>query len=131
MQILTPSHPRWREFTSTLSDRLLAEVPAHRTSGCDNTHREAVAVMTVMGDIDIKASLTFFEKYGGYCDCEILFNVAKNVGCTDENDDDPRFPPGPSIRCKECGTTGTVYFFGRELVCKACGRMSEASEEAC
>jgi len=28
-----------------------------------------------MSNVDIDASLKFFEMHGGHCDCEILFNV--------------------------------------------------------
>jgi hypothetical protein len=31
--------------------------------------------MTEMGNVDIPASIAFFEEHGGYCDCEILLNV--------------------------------------------------------
>jgi len=35
----------------------------------------AAAIMQSMGDVDISASLAYFEHLGGFCDCEILFNV--------------------------------------------------------
>lgn len=28
-----------------------------------------------MGGIDIESTMEFFNSHGGYCDCEILFNV--------------------------------------------------------
>ena len=31
--------------------------------------------MAEMGDINIEATLAYFEDHGGYCDCEILMNV--------------------------------------------------------
>jgi hypothetical protein len=31
--------------------------------------------MKTMGGIDIVASLDYFARHGGYCDCEILMNV--------------------------------------------------------
>jgi hypothetical protein len=38
-------------------------------------HRYSKQVMNEMGNIDIPASLAFFKDHGGFCDCEILFNV--------------------------------------------------------
>ena len=35
----------------------------------------AAAIMQARADVDIAASLSYFEHLGGYCDCEILFNV--------------------------------------------------------
>jgi uridine phosphorylase len=26
-------------------------------------------------DVDVAASLAYFEEHGGYCDCEVVFNV--------------------------------------------------------
>ena len=37
--------------------------------------RHAEAVLTELGGIDIDGTLAFFREHGGYCDCEILFNV--------------------------------------------------------
>ena len=85
MEIMDHSNARWDEFI----DRL--EGPA----GCDFKEKEpgnvnsvtwkcagghdksiAIKILEDMGDIDIPESLRFFDKNGGHCDCEILFNVA-------------------------------------------------------
>jgi hypothetical protein len=31
--------------------------------------------MKNMGRVDIDGSIAFFQEHGGWCDCEILFNV--------------------------------------------------------
>ena len=37
----------------------------------------ATAILKDMGgDIDVEASLAYFEQHGGHCDCEILMNVS-------------------------------------------------------
>jgi hypothetical protein len=68
MAIMTPNHPLWDEFIERL------DAVADR---CDSTSNKplARAILETMPDIDIDASFAFFEKYGGYCDCEILLNV--------------------------------------------------------
>ena len=72
LEILTPKSSRWNEFVDALDAAL-------QKSGCDaETQRLAKAIMTTMPDIDVAGSLAFFEEHGGYCDCEILFNVDPN-----------------------------------------------------
>jgi rhodanese-related sulfurtransferase len=83
---MSPTHFRWPEFVSRL------EGP----EGCDfreengkfsfkcgggNDKSKATAILKDMGfdDLSIRQSLAYFEKHGGYCDCEILFNVDKRL----------------------------------------------------
>jgi hypothetical protein len=77
-EVLTPENPRWEQFTAAMLDSMesmeLCDGDA-RQAEPDKVHRHAKAVMTAMGDIDIAATLAFFEAHGGYCDCEILLNV--------------------------------------------------------
>jgi hypothetical protein len=81
-EVLTTESPRWDEFANKLDSAIAA-------LGCDgdesegpnpdqpnpNHYRHAKQIMTAMGDIDIPASLAFFESRHGFCDCEILLNV--------------------------------------------------------
>jgi len=67
--ILNTDNPRWDEF----AQRLVDELPG--PGCCDHSHRAAKRIMTDMGNINIPASIEFFEENGGYCDCEILLNV--------------------------------------------------------
>jgi hypothetical protein len=85
-ETLTPSSPRWNEFYNALADTLTisADPGTWRCDGDqgmnkdtpERVHRYAKTVMANMGNVDVEASLKFFEEHGGYCDCEILFNVA-------------------------------------------------------
>ena len=74
--VMTPAHPRWAEFYNRLADRL--EIPDKPlTEGrkyCDHTMATAFELLNAMG-MDVAASLKYFGKHGGYCDCEILMNV--------------------------------------------------------
>lgn len=84
--MMTPKHKDWKEFR----DRL--EGP----EGCDfrkddageirwncaggevpERHVKAGAILESMGfdEAEVRASLRYFEEHGGYCDCEVLFNV--------------------------------------------------------
>ncbi len=81
-RLMWPGHSRWTEFRQRL------EGP----DGCDFKKDEngkitwrckggkdktlATEIMQSMGDVDIPASLAYFEQLSGFCDCEILFNVA-------------------------------------------------------
>jgi hypothetical protein len=44
--------------------------------GSDKSRAERI--LGSIPDIDIPATLAFFEQHGGYCDCEIVANVEDN-----------------------------------------------------
>ncbi|WP_161850225.1 DUF2695 domain-containing protein [Bradyrhizobium sp. CCBAU 051011] len=79
-EILTPKSARWKSFVVLLGNTLTDGLP-EGTWRCGNDgsggsrHRYAEAVMAELGGIDIDGTLAFFREHGGYCDCEILFNV--------------------------------------------------------
>jgi len=68
-EILTTDHPRFREFRVRLA-RWLATRRAY------NDYRYSRYVLEEMGDFDVAATLAHYRKRGGYCDVEILYNVA-------------------------------------------------------
>lgn len=84
MSTMTPNHPRWEEFYERLEGpegcNFHEKIPGDKKSvtwkckaGRDKSL--AQAILEKMDAIDVPASLSFFETRGGYCDCEILFNV--------------------------------------------------------
>lgn len=80
MEIMTPTNPRWDEFTEKLGgeDGCNFREKDGKTIWTCNGEKDrpfARKILTEMGDIDIDATMEFFNKHGGYCDCEILFNV--------------------------------------------------------
>jgi Protein of unknown function (DUF2695) len=80
LEILTPASPRWSLFVRLLGNTLTDGLPADTwRCGDDGSggskHRYAEAVMAELGGIDIDGTLEFFQQHGGFCDCEILFNV--------------------------------------------------------
>ena len=84
MRVMTADHERWNEFAERLEgpegcnfrrdDK--GEMTWNCAGGTDKSL--AVAILHRMGeDIDIPASLAYFEEHGGFCDCEIIFNVVE------------------------------------------------------
>lgn len=78
-----PGHPRWREF----SERLVGPEGCDFREGDDGPtwkcgggtdKSKATAILREMGGADVDASLAHYEDHGGYCDCEIIFNVGGN-----------------------------------------------------
>jgi hypothetical protein len=76
-EILTPNSKHWVPFINALGH-------AVQVNGCDgdaginnylDVYRQSKQIMADMGNVDIPASLTFFQNNGGHCDCEILLNV--------------------------------------------------------
>lgn len=85
MDIMTAEHPRWVEFCKRLegpegcnfrqTDPDDPDTLVWRCSGGPDRSR-AKAILEDMG-CDIEQSCDYFEDNGGYCDCEILFNVRR------------------------------------------------------
>ncbi len=79
--VMTPAHPLWEEFVQRLEGPEGCDFQQDETGqwqwqcqgGTDKS--KAIAILETMPDIDVEASLDYFERHGGYCDCEILFNV--------------------------------------------------------
>jgi hypothetical protein len=84
---MTKRHPRWAEFIEMLEGPMgcnfKESVPGDINSttwdcsGLDDFKRTR-AILTNMG-LDAVAtakSIEYFEKHSGWCDCEVLFNVA-------------------------------------------------------
>jgi Protein of unknown function (DUF2695) len=70
--IIHPDNPRWGEFTEALYKSLGYE---KLPGSCINDLSHATKVLTEMGNVDIEGTLEYCRDNGGFCDCEILFNV--------------------------------------------------------
>lgn len=69
--IMSQDHPRWDEFIEKLEDSDAMQKCSAKT---DRIY--AKNILETMSDIDIEGSMSFFESRGGFCDCEILLNIA-------------------------------------------------------
>lgn len=69
-QVLTPQHPAWNRFAETLYEIL---------ENCGGCFGDLRTCNTLLDDSPFhkEATLAYFEKNGGYCDCEVLINVDK------------------------------------------------------
>ena len=79
---MTPQHPRWDEFCERLEGPEgcdFQKVGADTRWSCEGGTEKprATRILTAMGlsAEDVQWSLAYFEELGGFCDCEILFNV--------------------------------------------------------
>ena len=67
-QILNFDHELWDEFENGMQDSTV----------CDATTKFAKSILERLAKdapIDIEGTLCWFQSMGGYCDCEINFNV--------------------------------------------------------
>lgn len=79
-EIMTPDHPRWEEFMEKLAGPDGCNLdPEKDTWECHHDFRFAKKILSSMPEIDVEESLLFFKRHGGYCDCEIGFNVTTDV----------------------------------------------------
>jgi hypothetical protein len=68
LTILTIDDPRWSEFT-----RLLFYEVA---DGCTGCFAASIKILEAMGDVDITATLEYFEKHDAVCDCTVLCSMS-------------------------------------------------------
>jgi len=71
MEIITIYHKRFWEFIEQLEPHAM---------NCHNNLDGAVKVLNQMGSVDVSKSIQYLEANGGYCDCEIMFNIAVGGG---------------------------------------------------
>ncbi|HKB38214.1 MAG TPA: DUF2695 domain-containing protein [Gemmataceae bacterium] len=85
MDVMQSEHPRWEEFVERTTMAIAGSVTGIDVDaalrGC-NGHRlggalfeSAWAVLAYM-DMDVERSIEFFEAHGGFCDCEVMLNIA-------------------------------------------------------
>lgn len=115
MRLMTINNSRWDEFRDELAELIAI-------NGCDETAERpnAKAVLAGMGFAaeDIKASLDYFEKDGGCCDCEILLKVGAS-----ENFREVGF------QCCHCNTVfDNLDGHGFAVLCHKCYDSTSAGE---
>ena len=84
-EIMTTKNKRWKEFLERLKGKegcnFREEEPDNFQSliwDCSGGRDKTLAtkILKKMNNINLNASLYYYEENGGYCDCEILINVA-------------------------------------------------------
>jgi Protein of unknown function (DUF2695) len=83
VEVVSPRHDRWEEFCGRLAGPQGVNF-RHDENGelrwdCDS--RDIIYAMRILQQMEfnkasVDASLSYFRDHGGFCDCEILFNVA-------------------------------------------------------
>ena len=79
-QPITPSHPKWEEFFDRLSGPEgcdFTETSARCTGGIDRPFSRRILASLGFSEREIAASLGYFKRHGGYCDCEVVMNVGR------------------------------------------------------
>jgi hypothetical protein len=79
--VMTPINPRWQTFCEKLAGGVEHRCNGHLRldDGTLNPESFAVQILSEMDYIDVESSITFFERHGGDCDCEILLNVEDSL----------------------------------------------------
>lgn len=81
--IMDRNHPKWDEFIQRLEGpegcNFREEVPGDSktiTWTCKGGKDKSFSKNLLKDyNVDIEGSLSWFEKNGGFCDCEILYNI--------------------------------------------------------
>lgn len=74
---MNKNHPQWITFIEKLEAACDFRATENNdfTWNCNHDHEFSRKILTSFENIDIERSIKFFEESGGFCDCEILFNV--------------------------------------------------------
>lgn len=76
-EIVRPGHPKWKDFVEKLEETCnFKTVKGKTTWDCSGDLSFARTILEEMQDVDIERTLEWFEEHGGFCDCEILLNIA-------------------------------------------------------
>jgi hypothetical protein len=82
-KVMSPGDPQWDRFYDLLQgpegcNFHKADVPGGFTWTCDCDVERPLTrkiLEKYFPTHDVGASLAYFEQHGGYCDCEVIFNV--------------------------------------------------------
>ena len=84
LKMMTPKHKHWHIFVSKLEGPLGCNFRTEDADtpllwDCEHNHKYATKILGMMGYTpgQIKKTIEYFRQQGGYCDCEVLFNVDK------------------------------------------------------
>ena len=78
MNTMTPEHVDWKKFCDALASPEFCNFTEDGRWLCAGGTDKTFAVKLLerdYPDVDIEETLSYFENHGGFCDCEILFNV--------------------------------------------------------
>lgn len=73
---ILPRHPHWGEFLERLAGPDACNFTADRWT-CFGDVRYTKRILRDMGqdELSIEVSTAYFRDHGGYCDCEVIFNI--------------------------------------------------------
>jgi hypothetical protein len=78
-EIMTPAHPQWNAFMTLLTGEEGCNFQKGKKGPrwlCAHGFEFTRAILSKhFPQVDIEESLKSFQSHGGYCDCEIVFNV--------------------------------------------------------
>lgn len=73
-QILTKKHNCWEKLIVRLENAL--NKSQNGSFGCHGDLRHTKKILKSLSNIDVKGTIKYLKDHGGFCDCEVLMNVA-------------------------------------------------------
>lgn len=86
IDVMTPIHPLWKMFHSLLEGKRGCNFRKNKKGkivwNCEGTYerKKTRKILKLIKGINIEKSLKYFDEHGGYCDCEVLWNVDPQRG---------------------------------------------------
>lgn len=66
---MNPDHPQWNQFVERMNN--LKDTAAKKYPMCDRTFRRTRNVLETFSEIDVLATLQYFEAHETKCDCDL------------------------------------------------------------
>lgn len=94
-RLMSPGHPEWQRFFELLEgpegcnfrrnpDKYEDDNIEWDCSSKSTRYKSRAILERYFPGVDIEATMAFFDKHGGHCDCEILWNVYQSETPEDE-----------------------------------------------
>lgn len=70
-QVVDQDHPYWRAVYARLFD-------LYYEKGCNHNHNIVESILMSLPNVDVNRTIEFYKENGGYCDCEVMYNVYRD-----------------------------------------------------
>ena len=75
-EIVTHSHKYWNALIYRLENSLLVYQNGKWIAKCDCDLKITRKILKSLPQVDVEGTIEYLQSYGGFCDCEVLMNVA-------------------------------------------------------
>lgn len=71
-KLVNQDHPYWHSVYARL-------FPLYNKKKCNGNYEIVESILMSLPNVDINGTIEFYKENGGYCDCEVFYNVYQDV----------------------------------------------------